>query len=288
MKNLNQNNNFSFAGIATAVIITAGLALGLSMPAIKSWQTNSINKLIEQANASNDPATKTSLLAQAALLGKNDAAATNAYASNLWEKGEYKQSIDVYTSSWVAPNYNFLGELALKSGDTQRAKVFFSKANAAGENADSLSGLAIVEFNNNNSSKGCEYAKLALKLNLSSTKAEQANTLCLIEQGKSSLDKRQQIYEKLNAYIYSDALAELQQLAIKNTADWQAIAAIYANSGKLDEAIGALKAGLEQNPANRESLETLIKYLKIQDKVGESKIYSDRLQDLEFKNYPNK
>jgi len=288
LKNWNRINNFSFAAIAAALIITAGLVLGLSLPSIKSWQASNISRLIEQANTSKDANTKTYLLAQAALLGKNDPTATQAYANNLWGRGEYKQAIDAYASSWTKPDYNYLGELALKSGDITRAKTFFSKANSKGENSDSLSGLALVEFSNKNTNKGCEYSERALKLNLSSKKAEDSVTICQIEQGKSTLDKRLQSYKKLSNYLYADALSELQEIETKNTSDWLAIASIYANAGKLNNSIGALKSGLDQNPADTKIMQKLIDYLNIEGRAGEAQIYKERLQDLRFENFPSK
>ena len=288
MKNLNRINNFSFPAIATCLIVTAGLAIGVSIPAYRSWQYQNIDKLIEQSKNSNSKNTKATLLAQAALLGKNDPLATYEYAKYLWKAGEYSSSIDTYTESWMKLNYNYLGELALKSGNFSKAKDFYSKANSEGESADSLTGLAIVEFNSNNVAKGCEYSNRAIKLNLSSAKAEQAIAICDIKLGNSKLDSRQQIYKILNAYMYIDALNDLQKLETKNTSDWLAIASIYANTGELGKASSALKNGLEQNPADKVIMQKLIDYLRAEDKNDEAQIYVGRLQDLKFENFPSK
>ncbi len=288
MKNLNRLNNFSFAAITGILLVTAGLIIGVSIPSLQNWQHKNIDRIISQANSSNNQSTKLALLSQAALLGKNDPLATYTYANALWQAGEYQKSIDAYTDSWLAPNYNYLGELALKSGNSMQAKGFFSKANSKGENDESLVGLAIVEFDNGNTQKGCEYAEKSIKLNLSSAKAEQALAICKIKQGKSDLDNRAQIYTMLNAYMYKDALDGLQKLAIKNTSDWLAISSIYANTGKLNSAIDALKSGLDQNPADKVLMQRLVQLLKLQNRGEDAQIYEARLQELEFKNFPNK
>lgn len=288
MKNFNRINNFSFAFVAAALIVTSGLVVGVSIPFLKNWQQTNINKLIEQANSSKDQSNKMALLSQAALLGKNDPLATYTYANALWEAGEFEKSIAVYNESWLKPNYNYLGELAMKAGNSMQAKTYYAKANAKGENDISLSGLAIVEFDNNNTIKGCEYAERAQKLNLSSTNAEQAITICSIKQKKSSLDERSQIYTLLNSYIYNEALSGLQKLQVKNTSDWMAIASIYAKTGKLNSSIEALKSALEQNPADVTIMQKLVDYLNLQNRGDEAQVYKQRLQELKFENFPNK
>ncbi len=287
MKNLNRLNNFSFATIATALIVTAGLVIGLSMPAIKTWQIKNVDILLEQGKSSSDETSKSSLYAQAALLGKNDPLATYTYANYLWQKGEYEKAIDTYNSSWLELDYNYLGELALKSGNASKAKEFYSKYDAEGENAESLSGLAIIEFINGNNSKGCELARKAIKLNLSSQNAEQALAICDIKNSSSSLNDRQQAYTLLNSFLYIDALDKLQKVETKNSSDWMAIAAIYASSGKLEDSKRALESALKQSPADMLILQKLIDNLKAQGKTGESEIYKLRLEDIQFKNFPN-
>ena len=287
MKNLNRINNFSFAVIATTLIVTAGLVIGLTIPSISSWQQTNIDKLLRQASTSEDSTIKLNLLSQAAMLGKNDPLATYTYANALWQAGDYEASLNAYTNSWLELDYNYLGALALKAGKNSEAKKFFSMANSEGENDESLTGLAIVEFNADNAKKGCEYAAKAQKLNLSSPKAEQAVAICQIKQGESKLPQREQAYTLLNSYIYNDSLARLQKIETKNASDWDAIASIYASRGELSQAIEALKSSLDKSPANIAIIQKLIKCLELQNKSGEAQIYKERLQDLKFENFPN-
>lgn len=287
MKNLNRINNFSFAFIASVLIITAGLVIGFIVPAITSWQQANIDKLLSKANNSEDSAVKLTFLSQAALLGKNDPLATYTYANALWQAGDYESSLNTYTNSWLELDYNYLGSLALKASKNNEAKKFFSKANSEGENDESLTGLAIVEFNADNVKKGCEYAAKAQKLNLSSSKAEQAVTICQIKQGESKLPLREQAYVLLNSYVYDESLGRLQKIENKNASDWDAISSIYASRGELSQASEALKSSLEKNPANPNIIQKLIKYLGLQNKSAEAQIYKERLQDLKFENFPN-
>lgn len=285
MKNLNRINNFSFAAIATALIVTAGLAIGVSTPAIISWQQTNIDKLLSQANRSDNPSIKLTLLSQAATLGKNDPLATYTYANYLWQEGDYEASIDAYTNSWLELDYNYLGTLALKASRYSEAKSFYEKANSEGENAESLSGLAIVEFNNGSVEKGCKYSGRAIKLNLSSPKAEDSVAICQIYKGESSLGARQQAYTLLNSYLYSDSLDRLQKLEIKSTSDWLAIASIHSNNGKAEDSIAALKSALEQSPADKNILQKLAMQTKELGGEEEAKLYTNRLEELKFNNY---
>lgn len=288
MKNLNRVNNFSFTAIAIAVIIIAGLALGVSIPAIKDWQLKNVDKLLEEASGTNDQSTKLGLLAQAALLGKNDPLATDRYSQNLWQAGEYKSAIQAYQESLLNVNPSYLGVLALKANEPNRAKGFFEQSNREEENDEALSGLAIVEFINNNPTKGCEYAYKSRKLNLSSKQAELAGKICEISQNKSYLNTRQQAYTKLDAFMYTQALDELQKLPTKNVSDWIAIAKIHANTGNLTAAIDSLKSANSQSPENSQVMKLLIAYLNADNRGGETQIYIDRLNELQFKNYQGK
>lgn len=271
--------------VATALIVTAGLAIGVSMPAIISWQQTNIDKLLSQANSSDNPSTKLTLLSQAATLGKNDPLATYTYANYTWQEGDYEASIDAYTNSWLELDYNYLGNLALKAGKYSQAKSFYEKANSEGENAESLSAIAIVEFNIGSVDKGCEYSNKAIKLNLSSSKAEDSVAICKIYKGESKLGLRQQIYTLLNSYLYSDALDRLQKLETKNTNDWLAIASIYSNIGKAEDSIAALKSALEQSPADKDILQNLAMQTKELGREEEAKLYTKRLEELKFNNY---
>ena len=288
MKNLNRLNNFNFGLIATALIITAGLALGVSISAIKSWQNSNIDRLLEEASNTKDQSTKTGLLAQAATLGKNDPLATERYAQNLWQTGEYGPAIRAYENSLLYVNPNYLGILSLRANEPGKAKSFFEQSNRAGENDEALSGLATVEFINNNTEKGCELSAKAKKLNLSSSRAELTGKICEIMQNKSNLNERQQAYTVLSSYMYYNALDRLQKLPAKNTSDWQAIARIHANTGDLGRAIDSLKLAHEQSPENSQIITQLIDYLKADGRGGETQIYTDRLNELKFKNYQSK
>lgn len=285
MKNLNRLNNFNFAFLASLVIIAGGLVLAISVPTLRSWQYSNIDNLISEAKTSNNPEVKIGLLSQAALLGKNDPIATETYAHNLWQAGEYTKAIGAYEDSLLKINPNFLGNLALKAGYQNKAKAFFEKSSAAGENDEAYSGLAIVEYINGNTSKGCEYSNKASKLNLSSPRAEQAKAICNILQTKSGLITRQQAYTILNAYMYEQALDALQKTTPKNTTDWLAIGRIHANRGDLNAAIDSLKSAHNQSPERADIITQLIGYLKAASREGEAQVYTERLNELQFKNY---
>lgn len=287
MKRLNHLNSFNFAFIAGVLIITAGISLGVLLPNLQAWQQDNIDKIISRAKEPDNSSTKLSLLEQASLLGKNDPIATQSYASALWQNGDLEKSIGVYENSLMPINYSYIGYLYLRVGLVDRAKEAFSKSVRAGETAENQSGLSLVEFIKGNNALGCNYSARAIKLNLSSIKADAAKTICEIQIGKSSLNNRQQIYSLLNSYIYAKALDRLQRLETKNSSDWQAIADIHASRGEVKDAINSAKEGLAQNPANPKLISLLIKYLDLNNQKEEAKFYNNQLEDLKFKNYPN-
>ena len=282
MKNLNRHNSFSFRLIATAIILTLGLYLAISIPTIKSWRDNQIDKLLSEANKASSPATKQALLAQAGLIGIDDPIATGALANNLWQTGNYLEAIKTYEQSWLRIDKAYLGGLALRADQPELAKRLFNESNQAGESSEALAGLAVVEYIAGNTQRGCEYADRSQKLNLSSDISERANAICLIMQNKSSLTPRQQTYLLLDAQMYRLALTRLEATDPKANDDWQSIAKIYANTGQLDKAIAALDGGLAQSPSNQALLELKVRYLLVQGKEAEAKPLQAQLNQMKF------
>ncbi|MEI6581865.1 MAG: hypothetical protein WCN86_03260 [bacterium] len=282
MKNLNRHNSFSFRLIATAIILTLGLYLAISIPNLKSWRDNQIDKLLSEANKTNSPATKQALLAQAGLIGIDDPIATGALANNFWQAGNYLEAIKAYEQSWLRIDKAYLGGLALRADQPVLAKRLFNESNQAGESSEALAGLAVVEYIAGNTQRGCEYADRSQKLNLSSTVSERANAICLIVQNKSRLTPRQQTYLLLDAHMYRLALTRLEATDPKANDDWQSIAKIYANTGQLDKAIAALDGGLDQSPSNQALLELKVRYLLVQGKDAEAKPLQTQLNEMKF------
>ena len=279
---MNRHNSFSFRLIATAIILTLGLYLAISIPTIKSWRDYQIDKLLSEANKTSSPATKQALLAQAGLIGIDDPIATGALANNLWQTGNYLGAIKAYEQSWLHIDKAYLGELALRADQPELARRLFNESNQAGESSEALAGLAVVEYIAGNTQKGCDYAERSQKLNLSSTISERANAICLIVQNKSSLTPRQQTYLLLDAHMYHLALARLEATDPKANDDWQSIAKIHANTGQLDKAIAALDGGLAQSPSNQALLELKVRYLLVQGKEAEAKPLQAQLNQMKF------
>lgn len=256
--------------------------LAISIPTIKSWRDNQIDKLLSEANKASSPATKQALLAQAGLIGIDDPIATGALANNLWQTGNYLEAIKTYEQSWLRIDKAYLGGLALRADQPELAKRLFNESNQAGESSEALAGLAVVEYIAGNTQKGCDYADRSQKLNLSSAISERANAICLIVQNKSSLTPRQQTYLLLDAHMYRLALTRLEATDPKANDDWQSIAKIYANTGQLDKAIAALDGGLAQSPSSQALLELKVRYLLVQGKDAEAKPLQAQLNQMKF------
>ena len=256
--------------------------LAISIPTIKSWRDNQIDKLLSEANKASSPATKQALLAQAGLIGIDDPIATGALANNLWQTGNYLEAIKTYEQSWLRIDKAYLGGLALRADQPELAKRLFNESNQAGESSEALAGLAVVEYIAGNTQRGCEYADRSQKLNLSSDISERANAICLIMQNKSSLTPRQQTYLLLDAQMYRLALTRLEATDPKANDDWQSIAKIYANTGQLDKAIAALDGGLAQSPSSQALLELKVRYLLVQGKDAEAKPLQAQLNQMKF------
>lgn len=282
MKNLNRHNSFSFRLIATAIILTLGLYLAISIPTLKSWRDNQIDKLLSEANKTSSPVTKQALLAQAGLIGIDDPIATGALANNLWQTGNYLGAIKAYEQSWLHIDKAYLGGLALRADQPVLARRLFNESNQAGESSEALAGLAVVEYIAGNTQKGCDYAERSQKLNLSSKDSERAVAICAIMQNKSSLTARQQTNLLLDAHMYRLALTRLEATDPKANDDWQSIAKIYANTGQLDKAVAALDGGLAQSPSNQALLELKVRYLLAQGKDAEAKPLQIQLNQMKF------
>jgi len=282
LKNLNRHNSFSFRLIATAIILTLGLYLTISIPSMKSWRDNQIDKLLSEANKTSSPATKQALLAQAGLIGIDDPIATGALANNLWQTGNYLGAIKAYEQSWLHIDKAYLGELGLRADQPELARRLFTESNQAGESSEALAGLAVVEYISGNTQKGCDYAERSQKLNLSSPASERVNAICLILQKKSSLTQRQQTYLLLDAHMFRLALERLEAINPKANDDWESIAKIYANSGRLDKAIAATNGGLGQSPSNQTLLELKVQYLLAQGRDAEAKPLQTQLNEMKF------
>lgn len=271
--------------MSVAVLLAAGLYLAICLPEIKNWQSSQIDKLLMRANQADQPTTKTALLEQAALLGLNDPIATEALANNLWDSGEYIKAINTYENSFLPINNTYLGYLALRADQASLAKDFFLKSNQELSTSESLAGLASTEYIAGEIQKGCSYAEQSKKLNLSSKKSENANTICSILTNKSNLSERAQIYKLLNSYLYALALSRLEALDIKGTGDWEAIAKIYANTGQLAKALDAANAGLAQNPTDQELLALKVQYLLAEGRREEAKPLQNQLEGLKFSTF---
>lgn len=287
MQNLNRSNSFSFSFVAILVVVTTGLMIAVSIPTIQSWQTAQIDKLLAEANQSEEPASKQAKLKQAATIGINDPVAIEALANSYWQIGEYNKAIGTYQSSWTGINDIYLGTASLKSSQPQLAKSFFSNSDKAGESAESQAGLASVAYIENRVDEGCNHADRAAKLNLSSAVANQAVQVCSVLNTTSTLAEKEQTYLLINNYIYDLGLARLESVANKSSTDWLLLAVTYASRGELVKAENTVQSGLAQSPSDQTLLRLAIKLIDANGKAGESSTYQNRLEDLQFEKFQN-
>lgn len=287
MQSLNRNNSFSFSFIAILVVITAGLLLAVSIPSIKSWQINQIDKLVADANKQNNSSQKQAKFRQAAIFGINDPVAIENLANSYWKVGEYSKVIATYQASWTSINDLYLGTTALKSDQPLLAKLFFSNADKAGESAESQAGLASVAYTENRVDEGCNHADKAKKLNLSSSSANQASQICLVLKNLSPLTERERTYLLLNSYIFDIGLSRLETIPSKTVGDWLLLTRVYSGRGELKKAESTVRNGLIQNPSSQPLLSMVIQILDANGKNGESATYQQRLKDLQFEMFQN-
>lgn len=285
MQNLNRTNSFSFALVATAILLTAGLALGVSLPFIKSWQISQVDRVLASAQTQSNNADKLAKLKQAATIGISDPVAIERLASSYWKVGEYNKSITTYQASWTAVNDLYLGTQALKSNQPLMAKIFYAQADRAGESAESQAGLASVAFIENRIDDGCNHADRAKKLNLSSNAATQAGLICAVFQNTSDLAERERAYLLINNFIFDAGIKRLENLTGKSADDWLLISGVHASRGKYDKAITAIDNGLLQAPSNPELLVAKITTLQASGKTDDIETYQQRLQDLKFEKF---
>ncbi len=285
MQNLNRSNSFSFAFVATAILLTAGLALGVSLPFIKSWQISQVDRVLASAQTESNNADKLAKLKQTATIGISDPVAIERLASSYWKVGEYNNSITTYQASWTAVNDLYLGTQALKSNQPLMAKIFYGQADRAGESAESQAGLASVAFIENRIDNGCSHADRAKKLNLSSNAATQAGLICAVFQNTSDLAERERAYLLINNFIFDAGIKRLENLADKSADDWLLISRVHASKGEYDKAITAIDNGLLQAPSSPELLVAKITTLQASGKTDDIETYQQRLQDLKFEKF---
>ena len=284
MQSFDQTNKFSFGLVALAVLVTAGFALGVSLPLIQTAQFNQVDKLLELSNNSEDQNLSQTYLKQASILGFNDPLPVERLASLYWQRGEYGKSIATYQSSWLQINKLYLGNQALKASRPSLAKIFYNEANIENESAESQAGLAKVAFVENRVGEGCNHADRAKKLNLSSPSAIQAVEVCAAMTNTSALPERARATLLINNYIFEAGLTKLEASATKSTSDWLLISEVYANKGEFDKAIVATKNGLLQDPSNQELLKLMTK-LETASGKNSDETYQNRVEDLEFTNF---
>lgn len=284
MQNFNQVNNFSIKFVAIGVFITAGLVIGVSLPLVRSWQFNQVDKLLKLSENPGNEQQSRAYLKQAAIIGFNDPLPIERLASQYWQRGEYNKSIATYQSSWLQLNKLYLGNSALKASQPDLAKIFYNEADIENESAESQAGLAKVAFVGNRVGEGCNHADRAKKLNLSSPSAIQAVEVCAVMTNTSSLPERARATLLINNYIFETGLTKLEAVTTKSTSDWRLISAVYASKGEYAKAKTAAQNGLLQDPSNRELLELSA---KLDTASGEDTIdaYKTRLEDLEFRNF---
>jgi tetratricopeptide (TPR) repeat protein len=267
------------------ILLTAGLALGVGLPFIKSWQVSQVDKILARSRIEKTETDKLSKLKQAVLIGTNDPVAIERLASNYWRVGEYNKSIATYQAGLTTINDLYLGRLALQSSQPWMAKVFYSQADRLGESAKSQAGLANVAFIENRVDDGCNHADRAKKLNLSSREAAQAIQICAIFQNTSNLTEREQAYLLINNFIFDAGIKQLEKLTNKSADDYLLLSRVYASRGEYNKANNAINNGLLQAPSNKELLKAKISILQASGKTDNIEVYQQRLQDLEFEKF---
>lgn len=285
MQSLNRTNSFSFGFVAIAILFTAGLAIGVSIPNIKSWQIGQIDRLLTEAQLTTSTASKQAQLKQAALIGIDDPVAIERLANSYWQIGEYDKSITTYQASWVEVNELYLGTQALKSSQPLMAKIFYGQADKAGESAESQAGLASVAFIENRIDDGCNHADRAKKLNLSSPAATTAGQICAVFKNTSNLTERGRGYLLINNYIFDHGIKQLENLAGKSSTDWLLVSKVYASRGEFGKANTALDNGLVQEPSNTKLLEAKVSTMQANGESVNAGVYQQRLQDLKFEKF---
>lgn len=284
LKSSKPASQISFRLIAVVVVMGLALLIGTYWPMLKDLQDNQSDRVLALA-ANSDNQQKLTLLEQAFLLNPGDPRVTEALAGYYKSEGEYDKAFETYERSRAGINYVYLGRLAMKTGQYEQAKIYFSKAVSQEESAESLSGLAMANFALNNTKQGCEEASKAERLNLSSPSAKEASEICKILQNTSKLPKRVQIYKLAEAYIYDQALSQFEAYNPKGTGDWVAMAQIYQNKNQKQKALEAIKSGIAQDPTSVDLMQRATALLNSMGRGVEAEIYKPRLQELEFKNY---
>lgn len=267
------------------LILTAGLALGVSWSSIKAWQYEQVDILLTKASALNDVQASSQLYQYIAVLGVDDPLATERVASQYWSMGEYVRSLSVYQNSWIELNNIYLGNAWLRASNPGLAKYSFDKANQEAETAESQSGLATVAFIEGRVDHGCNHADRAKKLNLNSPVATNLEEICTILQGTSVLSERAKATKLINALIFDIGLNKLESISTKSSADWQLIAKVYASRGEYEEAAAAIQSGLKQDPSNQSLLSFMIYLNDIGGNSAKNTIYRARLEDTKFHNF---
>ena len=284
LKTLNRADNFSFGLIAALVLLCSGLLLATHLSDIKSWQITQADKIINLAGQSSGQA-RANLLYQATMINNGDPLATEYLAEYYRSIGDYKKIISTYQLSPASNNSIYLGNLALKASDYTLAKSLFDKSNSQERTAESLSGLALVEFATNHNSEGCSLASQAKKLNLSSAIADKVNVICEIQNGNSLLSPRRQAFLLAESSLYAKSIEKFQTISTKSSSDWLLLAELYKAVGDSASSDKAISSGLSQDPTNKNLLMAQASLLESSGKSSDAKLLRDRLQDLEFSNF---
>ena len=283
LKSLNRADNFSFGLIAILVLVCSGLLMAICLPSIKSWQINQADKIIALAGQSSGAA-RANLLEQAILVNNGDPVATEYLAQYYKSIGDYKKAISTYQLSGATNNV-YLGNLALMASDFELAKKLFEKSDRLEQSAESLSGLALVDFATDQNTTGCEKASQAKKLNLSSPDADRVVVICQIQSGKSELNIRKQAYLLAESNLYAKAIEKLKPVANKTSSDWVLLSQLYKATGDSRASDQAIDSGLSQDPTNKALLAAKLAVLKNSNNTSEAQIIQQRLNDLEFGNF---
>jgi len=272
-----------FKVLAAFIIILAATILALLLPTIGKLKSQIVDSLIEkskQARKEQDFRLQRGLLEQANLIGIVD-------SRPLVELADYYQNINRYDLAYatyqrlVRKDYLKLAQLALKAQNYSASEDNFLKASQKNPGGESLSGLAIAQFNLGKINEGCHNSQRATHLNLNDSRAAIAKQVCeiLSSEDKNRLSRKIAYFLIQNQVVVPGEKA-LRSSQDKTASDYLVLAQIAASRGEYQTAIKLLKEGLKIDKTHLQLNKTLARYLEITGNQKELKTEQKVLDNL--------
>lgn len=249
--------------MASLVIVSLGLLIAATMSYTQDFHTKVTDQLIDKSANSHQPGQQLSLLKAASWWSPYDSAVVEAQRRYYQSNSQAIQAFDTLVNSPTAVQPVYLGNSALNLLRYGAAQQFFLLASKPEASAESLQGEATALINLGDTDKGCDRARQASKLNLSSASVATLNWYCDVYlKGSGGADNT--IVNRLEqAKLFAAAEKMVSNNPNKLAQDWLALAGYAQARGDTAKALELARKAYDMDHNNQMVLESVKKYAEL-------------------------